>query len=116
MVVAFLVLILLPDLTVLVLCKFSSFLGTLHGQWRLMTWVILEFLFLELLILFEQWAGHRLLSEKVTWPHVRANRPFLIPSVPMSEGIEIRHGCHFISSLVRALTKLPGGLGPLMPC
>ena len=24
--------------------------------------------FLELLILFEHWAGHRLLSEKVTWP------------------------------------------------
>ena len=31
--------------------------------------------FLELLILFEQWAGHRLLSEKVTRPHVRAHRP-----------------------------------------
>ena len=65
--------------------------------------------FLELLILFEQWAGHRLLSEKVTRPHVRANRPVLIPSVPVSEGIEIRHGCQFISSLVRALAKLPGG-------
>ena len=34
-----------------------------------------------LLILFDQWAGHRLLSEKVTRPHVRANRPILIPSV-----------------------------------
>ena len=67
--------------------------------------------FLELLILFEQWAGHRLLSEKVSRPHVRAHRPFLIPSVPVSEGIEIRHGCQFISSLVRALTKLSGGVG-----
>ena len=68
--------------------------------------VILVFRFLELLILFEQWAGHRLLSEKVTRPHVRANRPILIPSVPASEGIEIRHGCQFLSSLVRALAKL----------
>ena len=31
--------------------------------------------FLEPLILFEQWAGHRLLGERVTRPHVRANRP-----------------------------------------
>ena len=46
-------------------------------------------------------------SEKVTRLHVRANRPILIPSVPVSEGIEIRHGCQFISSLVRALAKLP---------
>ena len=48
--------------------------------------------FLEVLILFEQWAGHRLLSEKVTRPHVRADRSMLIPSVLVSEGIEIRHG------------------------
>ena len=34
----------------------------------------------------------------------------------MSEGIEIRHGCQFLSSLVRALAKLPGGLGRFVPC
>ena len=34
----------------------------------------------------------------------------------MSEGIEIRHGCQFLSSLVRALAKLPGGLGRFLPC
>ena len=50
-------------------------------------------------------------SEKVTRSHVRANRPILIPSVPVSERIEIRHGCRFLSSLVRALAKLPGGSG-----
>ena len=61
---------------------------------------------MELLFLFEQWAGHRLLGEKVTRPHVRANRPILIPSVPVSEGIEIRHGCQKISSLIRALATL----------
>ena len=44
------------------------------------------------------------------------HRPILIPSVPVSEGIEIRHGCQFISSLVRALAKLPGGLGRCLPC
>ena len=54
--------------------------------------------------------------KKVTRPHVRALRPIFIPSVPVSEGIEIRHGCQFISSLVRALAKLPGGIGRFLPC
>ena len=95
--------------------------GFLGGPWiqvhggGISGWAI-WFFFLELLILFEQWAGHRLLGEKVTRPHVRANRPSLIPSVPVSEGIEIRHGCQFVSSLVRALAKLPGGLGRFLPC
>ena len=57
-----------------------------------------------------------MLSEKVTRPHVRANRPILIPSVPVSDGIEIRHGCQFLCSFVRALAKLPGGLGQFLPC
>ena len=68
-----------------ILVRFTSFLTTLHlpsgsddlGQFGVSFW--------ELLILYEQWAGHRLLSEKVTRPHVRANRPILIPSVPVSE-------------------------------
>ena len=42
--------------------------------------------------------------------------PFLIPSVPVSEGFEIRHGCQFLSSLVRALAKLFGGLDRFMSC
>ena len=57
-----------------------------------------------------------MLSEKVTRPHVRAGRPISLPSVPVSEGIEIRHGCQFLSSLLRALCKLPGGLSRFMPC
>ena len=43
--------------------------------------------------------------------HVRSNRPISFSSLLVSEGIEIRHGCQFISSLVRALAKLPGGMG-----
>ena len=101
---------------VIILVRFTSFLGTLHWPSVLLIWVILGVSFLELLILFEQWAGHRLLSEKVTRPHVRAGRSILLPSVPVSEGIEIRHGCQFLSSLVRALAKLPGVLGRFLPC
>ena len=98
-----------------ILCEFTAFLGTLHWPCHTVDLGHFGISFLEILILFEQWAGHRLLSEKVTKPHVRANRPILIPSAPVSEGVEIRHGCQFISSLVRALTKLLGGLGRFLP-
>ena len=99
-----------------ILIRFTSFLETLHWPSGSVDFGHFGISFLELLILFEQWAGHRLLSEKVTRPHVRTNRPILIPSVPVSEGSEIRHGCQFICSLVRALAKLPGGLGGFLPC
>ena len=99
-----------------ILVRFTSFLGTLHWPSGSVDLGHFGLSFLELLILFEQWAGHRLLSEKFTRPHVRAGRPILFPSVPVSEGIEIRHGCQFLSSLVRALAKLLGGLGRFMPC
>ena len=98
------------------LVRFTSFLNTLHWPSGTVDLGHFGVSFLELLILFEKWAGHRLLCEKVIRPHVRANRSILLPSVPVSEGIEIRHGCQFLSSLVRALAKLPGGLGRFVPC
>ena len=66
---------------------------------------MLGFPFLEVLILFEQWAGHRSLSEKVTRPHVRA---ISIPSMPVSDGIELRH--MGVSSLVVWLRLWPYSL------
>ena len=99
-----------------ILVRFTSFLGHLHWPSGPVDMGHFGISILELLILFEQWAGHRLLGEKVTRPHVRARRPISVSSVPVSEGIEIRHVCQFTSSLVRALGKLPGGLGRLLPC
>ena len=60
--------------------------------------------------------GHRSLSEKVTRSELRPNRPILLPSKPVSEGIEFQQGCQFICSLFRALGKLIGGLGRFIPC
>ena len=102
--------------SVSILVRFTAFLGTLHWPSGSVDMGHFGVSFLEILILFEQWAGHRLLSEKVTRPHIRAGRPISVSSVPVSEGIEIRHGCQFISSLIRALGKLPGGLGRFLPC
>ena len=70
--------------SVCILIKFASFLNTLHWPSGAADIGHFGISFLELLILFEQWAGHWLLSEKVTRPHVRANRPILLPSVPVS--------------------------------
>ena len=106
-----------PGHTVLVFCANSLlFWGPLHwpaGAEDLGHFGVSS---LEVLILFERWAGHWLLSEKVTWPHVRANCPIPISPVPVSEGIEIWQGCQFIRSLVQALDKLLGGVGRFLPC
>ena len=95
--------------SVSLLCKFTFFLASLH--WRAGAD---DMGFLP--VLFEQWAGHRLLSEKVTRSHVRALRPSTISSVPASEEIVIRQGCRFIASLVRASGKLPGSIRRFLPC
>ena len=70
--------------SVCILVRSTSFLGTLHWPSGSVDLGHFGISFLELLILFEQWAGHWLLSEKVTGPHVRAGRPILLPSVPVS--------------------------------
>ena len=59
-----------------ILCKFTAFLGSLHWPVDAVDMGHFGVSFLEVLILFEQWAGHRLLSEKVTRPHIRPDRPF----------------------------------------
>ena len=112
------VLMLLLGLTVSAFCANLLFFlkSTLHWPSGTEDFGHFGISFLELLILFEQWAGHRLLSEKVTRSHERAHRHISISSVPVSEGIEIRQGCRFISSLIPALGKLPGGIGKLLPC
>ena len=115
--VALPVLMLLPgSISVGFFCKFTAFLGTLHWPVDAVDTGHFGTSCLEVLILFEQWAGQRLLSAKVTRPHVRANHPILIRSVPVSEGVEIRHGCQIVSSLVGAFSKLPGGMGRFLPC
>ena len=52
----------------------------------------------------------------VVRPHKRAARSISVSSSPVSEGIEIRQGCQFMGSWIRALGKLPGGIGRFLPC
>ena len=94
-------------------CVFTALLGTLHwpcdaadlGHFGISFWGIFSFSSNGLVI------GCSV--TKVTRLHGRANRP-IFDSLCVSEGIEIRHGCQFVSSMVRALSKLPGGMGGLV--
>ena len=75
------VLILLPGQKVSACCASLLSEGPCAGLLMLVIWVIWVFSYPEVLILFEQWAGHRLLSEMVARPHVRAHRSISISSV-----------------------------------
>ena len=105
-----------------ILCRFTSFLCTLHWPPGSDDFGHLDVSFLELLILFEQWAGHRLLSEKVTRPRVRANRPILIPSVCQKElkfdmvaNSSVVWFGHLLSCLVVLAGSCLVGLVPICP-
>ena len=82
----------LLSLGLLVSCRglgFVSFLGTLHwpsGEKELGHFGVS---YLEVLILFEQWAGHWLLIEKVVKPRGRAHRSLSTSHVPVSEGVDM---------------------------
>ena len=71
---------------------------------------------LEVMILFEQLAGHRLLIEKVFRPRIRA--PPCFPFLLCLYQKELKSGkdASFVSRLVRSLSKLPGGIGRFLPC
>ena len=43
--------------------------------------------YLEVLILFERWVGHRLLPEKMVPTCTRAGRTLSLPSSPISDGV-----------------------------
>ena len=91
-----------------ILCEFEAFF---FWYFTLACWCAVDMghfgvSFLEILILFEQWASHRLLSEKVTRPHFRPNRPIFILSAPVSEGVENRQGVSLSVALMARVVLL----------
>ena len=71
---------------------------------------------LELLILYERWAGERLVIESAVPFARRVGRPISVSAVPVGPGIDIGRSCRFLGSLFRFLALLPGGLIRFMPC
>ena len=99
-----------------ILLVFSSFLASLHWPQSAPDLGKFGISYLELLLMFEVFAGHRLLTEKTVRSHLRPRRPLVFSGFPVCLGQEIRHGCQFLHSLIRALGHLPGGLSRFIPC
>ena len=72
--------------------------------------------YVELLILFELWAGERLTLEQAHPRYLRPGRPISVSAVPFVPGIDIWCSCRCIGALMRSLCFLPGGLGRFVPC
>ena len=72
--------------------------------------------YVELLILYELWAGERLSLEKALPRYLRPGRPISVSAVPFVPGIDIWRSCRFIGAMMRSLCLLHGGLGRFLPC
>ena len=102
--------------TVSLLVKISAFLGTLHWPAAAGDLGVGGVSFVELLILYELWAGERLSLEKAVPRHRRVGRPISVSTVPFGPGIDIWRSCRFFRAIFRALSLLPGGLRRFVPC
>ena len=101
--------------SVSLLVKVSAFLGTLHWPAGAVEFGVGSVSFVELLILYEQWAGERLCLESAIPRHRRVGRPISVSAVPFGPGIDIWRSCRFLGAIFRALRMLPGGLGRFLP-
>ena len=92
------------------------FLGTLHWPASGLDLGVGGISYVELLILYELWAGERLSLEKAHPRYYRPGRPIPVSAVPFSPGIDIWRSCRFTGAIMRSLCLLPGGLGRFVPC
>ena len=98
------------------LVKWVSFLSTLHWLVGDLDLGVGGISYVELLILYELWAGERLFLEKAHPRYLRPGRPISVSAVPFGPGIDIWRSCRFIGALMRSLCLLPGGLRRFVPC
>ena len=96
--------------------KWVSFLSSLHWPVGDLDLGVGGVSFVELLILYELWAGERLSLEKAHPRYLRPGRPISVSAVPFGPGIDIWRSCRFIGALMRSLCLLPGRLRRFVPC
>ena len=72
--------------------------------------------YLELLFLYEEWAGERMVLEKVLPYGKKAGRPISVSVVLVGPGIDTWRSCRFIGCIFLFLDRLPGGLRRFLPC
>ena len=98
------------------LVKWVFFLGSLHWPAGGLDLGVGGISYVELLIIYELWAGERLSLEKAHPRYLRPGRPISVSAVPFGPGIDIWRTCRFIGAMMRSLFLLPGGLGWSVPC
>ena len=98
------------------LVKFCSILSSLHWPSTVDDLGVGGVSFVELLILYERWAGERLVLEMSIPKPRRLHRPISVSAVPDGPSIDIWRSCRFLAAMFRALSGLPGGLGRFLPC
>ena len=98
------------------LVKWVTFLWSLHWPAGVLDLGVGGISYVELLILYELWAGERLSLEKATPRYLRPGRPISVSVVPFGPGIDTWRSCCFIGAMMRSLCLLPGGLGRFVAC
>ena len=71
--------------------------------------------YLEILLLFETWVGHRLSPEKTVPVDRRTGRLLSVGCTLVSEGVRNRVGCKFVGGLFRSLPQISAGLQRFLP-
>ena len=70
----------------------------------------------EFLILYERWAGERLVLAMSVPKHRRSGRPISVSAVPSGPSIDIWRSCRFLGAMLSAFGGLLGGQGRFLPC
>ena len=96
------------------LVKWVSFLNSLY--WPVGDLYLGGVSCVELLILYELWAGERLSLEKAHPRYPRPGRPISVSAVLFGPGIDIWRSCRFLGALMRSLCLLSGVLRRFVPC
>ena len=102
--------------TVSLMVNFAHFLGSLHWPCGVGDLGVGGVSNLELLILYERWAGERLVLINATPLGRRAGRTISVLAVPVGPVIDIRRSCRFLGRIFRFSAWLPGGLARFLPC
>ena len=98
-----------------VLVKLAAFLGDLSWPTEVIDLLPGLVSFVELLILYERWAGERLKVEFSVPMYRRLGRPISVSTAPLCPDAEKRNLCQFLATMMRALCRLPGGIGRFIP-
>ena len=84
------------------LVKLCAFLSSLHWPAVVGDMGVSGIFYVELLTLYERWAGERLVLEPAYPKARRSSRPISVSAVPAGPSIDIWRSCRFLGSMLRA--------------